>query len=96
MIEIRDGYENMDFEKVTAMLTAFLLVRRGSGGRGHKGGANSALVVGAFLDNKRSVYARVISDKTRFAYVSDVIIDEPYRNQGIGVRLMEYLLNHRA
>ena len=96
MIDIRDGFEKMDYDRVTAMLTKAYWSEGIGKDEVVQGAKNSALVIGAFLDNKQIGYARVISDKTRFAYVSDVIIDEPYRNQGIGIRLMEYLLNNES
>jgi N-acetylglutamate synthase-like GNAT family acetyltransferase len=96
MIQIKDGYEKMDFDKVTDMLTKAYWSEGIEKAEVIQGAANSALVIGAFLDNVQIGYARVISDKTRFAYVSDIIIDEPYRNQGIGMRLVEYLLNHES
>ena len=96
MIQICDGFEKMDFDKITDMLSTSYWSEGIEKDEVMQGAANSALVIGAFLDNEQIGYARVISDKTRFAYISDVIIDEPYRNQGIGIRLMEYLLNHES
>ena len=49
-----------------------------------KGAHNSALLVGAFNQQGEQIgYARAISDKTRYAYILDVIVHENYRNQGI-------------
>ena len=60
-----------------------------------KGAENSALVVGVFLScNNQIGYARVISDKTRFAYILDVYIDEDFRKRGIGQKMINYILNH--
>lgn len=94
-IIIKDGFDKMDFEKVTGMLShAFW-----SPGIGldevKKGAANSALVVGAFVQGNRQVgYARVISDKTRFAYIADVYVDEIYRKKSIGQNMINYILSH--
>jgi len=94
MVSIREGCENMDFDKVTDMLSKAYW----SPGIGKeevmKGAANSALVIGAFFGKKQIGYARVISDKTRFAYLCDVYIDEPYRGQGLGQKLVSYALEH--
>src|SRR5574340_1319879 len=82
---LKNGVEKMDFTRVTEMLaTAYwspgILVDEVL-----KGARNSALVVGAFDSKNRQIgYARVISDKTRFAYILDVIVDEACRKQGIG------------
>ena len=60
-----------------------------------KGAANSALVAGGFLpDGTQVSYIRVISDKTRFAYILDVIVDEGHRGKGLGKRMMDYVLHH--
>jgi GNAT superfamily N-acetyltransferase len=37
----------------------------------------------------------VISDKTRFAYLCDVYVDEPYRGHGLGQKLVSYVLEHK-
>ena len=94
MLHICDGYEKMDFVKVTDMLSKAYWSEGIGQDEVMKGAANSAVVVGAFIDNEQIGYARAISDKTRFAYISDVYVDERYRNQGIGQRLVEYILNH--
>ena len=91
---LRYGSDAMDFAKVTAMLaTAFwcegiseLEVRRGA--------ENSALVVGAFLGGEQVGYARAISDKTRFAYILDVYVDERFRRRGIGQTMVRGILGH--
>lgn len=93
---IKDGLENMDFEKVTKMLsTAFWSI----GIKIEeviKGAENSTLVVGAFGDDGNQLgYARVISDKTRFAYILDVYVDDSYRKKGIGQKIIRYIRNHQ-
>lgn len=96
-IIIKEGCVNMDFEKVTSMLaTAFWSVGIGIE-EVEKGARNSALVIGAFLpDNTQIGYARVISDKTRFAYVLDVFVDENHRNKGVARKMMEYTLSNEG
>lgn len=93
-IEIYDGFANMDFEKVTQMLSQ----ANWSIGIGieevKQGACNSALVVGAFHENLQIGYARVISDKTRFAYIADVYVDDAFRHKGIAKRMMAYILSH--
>lgn len=92
---IRDGMEKMDFEKVAAMLTKAFWCPGITIEEVKKGALNSALVVGAFMQNQSQVgYARVISDKTRFAYILDVYVDENYRRRGIGQQLINYILSH--
>jgi GNAT superfamily N-acetyltransferase len=53
------------------------------------------LIVGAFTREGLQVgYARVISDKTRFAYILDVYVDENHRRKKIGQNMIKYMLNH--
>jgi GNAT superfamily N-acetyltransferase len=60
-----------------------------------QGAANSALLVGTFTNDGDQIgYARAISDKTRFAYILDVYVDEQYRKQGIGQGMVKFILNH--
>jgi ribosomal protein S18 acetylase RimI-like enzyme len=56
---------------------------------------NSALVVGAYAGNGRQVgFCRVISDKTRFAYLADVIIAEDCRHRGVAQAMVRYAITH--
>ena len=94
-IIIQDGVEKMDLEKVTKMLSNAFWCPGIKIDEVKTGAINSALVVGAFTQDKSQVgYARVISDKTRFAYIVDVYVDEKYRKKGIGQKLIKYILSH--
>lgn len=85
----------MDFKKVTSMLANSYWTPGIKIGEVKQGAENSALVVGAFLKGGIQVgYARVISDKTRFAFIMDVYVEENYRKQGIGQSMINYILNH--
>lgn len=56
---------------------------------------NSTLVVGAYDAEAGQVgFMRVISDKTRFAYILDVIVDEKFRHRGIATKMLKYALDH--
>ncbi len=92
---IKDGFDNMDFAKVTEMLAAAYWTPGIQMDEVIQGAQNSALNVGAFDSNHHQIgYLRIISDKTRFAYILDVIVDEGYRKQGIGEAMMNYVLAH--
>jgi ribosomal protein S18 acetylase RimI-like enzyme len=39
-----------------------------------------------------SIFARVVSDLTVFAYLADVWVDEGYRGEGAGAMLIEHIL----
>ena len=89
---IKSGYESMDFMKVTSMLSSAYWSRGIKIDEVRKGASNSALVVGAFASGEQIGYARVISDKTRFGYISDVFVDEGYRHKGIGQMMVSHIL----
>jgi len=91
---IKDGYDEMDFDKVTDMLKDTYWSNGIKKKEVIQGAYNSALLVGAFTNNKQIGYSRVISDKTRFAYILDVIVDEKHRKQGIGQAMVKYILDH--
>lgn len=92
---IRDGFDSMDFDRVAEMLARSFWTTGISREEVIKGARHSALVVGAFLNDGMQVgYARAISDRTRFAYVLDVFVDEQYRRAGIGQAMVRYILGH--
>ena len=92
---LKSGYENMDFDKVTTMLKDAYWSIGIKQEEVKQGAKNSALLVGAYTkDNNQIGYARVISDKTRFGYIMDVIVDEKYRKQGIGQAMVKHILRH--
>jgi GNAT superfamily N-acetyltransferase len=92
---IKDGFENMDFNRVTEMLSQSYWVPGISLNEVKQSAENSAIVVGAFTNEQVQIsYARAISDKLRFAYILDVFVDEKYRKMGIGQAMIKYMLNH--
>lgn len=46
-------------------------------------------------DNQLVGFARVISDYTTYAYICDVVIDQSFRNNGLGTYLIKYILSHK-
>jgi ribosomal protein S18 acetylase RimI-like enzyme len=92
---LKDGFSNMDFERVTEMLRSAWWSIGISRREVMQGAENSALIVGAFTDDGLQIgYSRVVSDKTRFAYILDVYVDERYRRNGIGRSMVRYILSH--
>ena len=91
---IRYGFENMDFERVTGMLSKAFWCENIKTDEVKKGASNSALVIGVFYNDEQIGFARVISDKTRFAYILDVYVDERYRRNGIGQLMVNNILKH--
>jgi ribosomal protein S18 acetylase RimI-like enzyme len=90
-----DGFSKMDFKRVTEMLSRAWWSIGISRSEVMQGARNSALVVGAFANDGLQIgYSRVVSDKTRFAYIMDVYVDERYRRKGIGQSMIRHILTH--
>ncbi len=57
--------------------------------------AKNSLSFATFDDNGRQIaYARVITDRTTFAYLADVIVDPAQRGRGVGKALIAHILAH--
>jgi GNAT superfamily N-acetyltransferase len=48
----------------------------------------------AFLAGRQIGFARVITDRTTFAYIADVFVLEEYRGRGVASRIMEAIVAH--
>ncbi len=62
--------------------------------RVRRGAENSALVLGAYKENEQVGYLRVVSDKSRFAYLCDVWVDQEHRGKGLARRMVRVALEH--
>ena len=56
--------------------------------------ANSALVIGAYCKNEQVACARLVSDKTRFAWLADVYVDPAHRRKGLARAMVRFALAH--
>ena len=93
--KLKSGFNEMDFDKVTDMLKDVWWSPRIKKPEVIQGAQNSALLVGAFSNEGEQIgFSRVISDKTRFAYIMDVVVDSRYRKQGMGQAMINYILHH--
>jgi HAD superfamily hydrolase (TIGR01509 family) len=92
--ELREGYEAMDFARVTELLAAMPWSPGISRAEVEKGAANATILVGAFDGEKQIGYARALSDKTRFCYLMDVAVDPDSRRNGVGGAMVKRILNH--
>ncbi len=84
----------MDFERVHGWLASSYWTPGIDREMVEKAARNSSLVVGAFLDGEQVGFLRVISDKTSFAWVADVFVDESARGLGAAKRMMRYAQSH--
>ncbi len=53
-----------------------------------------SLCFGVYFDNEQIGFARVMSDRTIFAYIMDVFIVEQYQGNGYSKQLMQAILDH--
>jgi GNAT superfamily N-acetyltransferase len=94
-IEIDDSFDRIDFVKVREMLGVTYWSKGISIDEVKKGAVNSSLVTGAYTSEGLQVgYLRLVSDRTRFAYFMDVVVDKNYRKNGIAARMVKFALEH--
>lgn len=55
---------------------------------------DNSLNFGLFHNKKQIGFARVVTDYHTFAYLCDVIIDDPYRGKGLGKMLMKEVMEY--
>lgn len=60
-----------------------------------RGAKNSSLVIGVYdKDGSQVGYARLASDKTRFAYIMDVFVEPSHRREGIAQAIIKFAMEH--
>jgi len=90
-----DAISSIDFACVTQWLAGSYWSAGIARPEVEKGARNSALVVGAYgPEGAQAGYARVASDKTRFAYVMDVFVDETHRGKGLAGAMLRFAMDH--
>jgi len=92
--ELDDNLDRIDFERVHEWLSSAYWSPGVPRERIEKAAHNSALVVGAYSDGRQVGYLRVVSDRTTFAWICDVIVDEEFRGNGVGRELVRFALGH--
>ena len=55
---------------------------------------DNSICFGAFADGRQVGFARVVTDRATYAYVSDVFVLESHRGRGVGKQLMEAIMSH--
>lgn len=59
-----------------------------------KKAAQNSICFNAFNGPEQVAFARVVTDKSTFAYLCDVIVTEKHRRKGIGKELMQFIMDH--
>jgi GNAT superfamily N-acetyltransferase len=92
---INDDIESIDFRKVTEWLAASYWSPRISQREVDRGARNSSLVMAAYdAENNQVGYGRLVSDKTRFAYIMDVFVDPAHRGKGLAGAMIRFAMDH--
>lgn len=56
----------------------------------------NSLCFGVYKDNRQVGFARCVTDYAVIFWLCDVIIDEPYRKQGLGRKLVQCVVDHES
>jgi GNAT superfamily N-acetyltransferase len=90
-----DAINAVDFKQVTHWLSGSYWSPRITQSEVEKGARHSSLVIGAYSSDGRQVgYGRIVSDRTRFAYIMDVFVDENHRGQGLAREMIRFAMSH--
>jgi GNAT superfamily N-acetyltransferase len=92
--EISADVARIDWPRVHAWLSSSYWTPGISLERIKRGAENSSLVLGAYLGPEQAGFLRVVSDKSRFAYLCDVWVDEKHRGRGLGRQMVQFALDH--
>lgn len=93
--EIDDDGGRIDFARVHAWLTAtYWWPPDTPRARIEQAAAGSALVIGAYDTGGQVGYARAVSDRTTFAWVTDVVVEPAHRGRGIARAMVRLALEH--
>jgi GNAT superfamily N-acetyltransferase len=94
-MEIRFGPENTDFDTVHPWLASTDWSPGTSRETVERAARHSSLVVNAWEDGRQIGYCRVVSDRTTFAWLSDVFVTEAARGKGVARAMISAALDHR-
>ena len=92
--EIDNTFARIDFPRVQTWLAQTYWSPGVGLERVKKAAIGSSLVVGAYLGEAQAGYLRVVSDKTTFAWVCDVYVDEAHRGRGLARAMVNFALEH--
>ncbi|HUO56655.1 MAG TPA: GNAT family N-acetyltransferase [bacterium] len=92
---LTDHLKRMDFSRIHGWLKNSYWVSGISKKEVMRAIKNSSLVVGAFdRQGNQAGFLRVVSDKTRFAYLMDVFVDPAHRGKGLAKAMVRFVFKH--
>src|SRR5258708_5401668 len=93
---ITDDRSRLDFALIHSWLTETYWSQGISRLKVEQAARNSTIVISAYIDYETEVrqvgYCRVVSDRTRFAWLADVFVDPDQRGCGLGRAIVEFAL----
>jgi GNAT superfamily N-acetyltransferase len=93
--EITDDRSRLDFALIHQWLTASYWSPGITRDKVEQAARHSTLVVSAYHGANQQVgYCRVVSDRTRFAWLADVFVDPRHRGHGLGQAIVKFALDH--
>jgi GNAT superfamily N-acetyltransferase len=92
--EIDDDRGRIDFERVHGWLTRAYWSPGVSREKVERAARGASLVIGAYRGGEQAGYLRVVSDKTTFAWICDVFVEEAHRRQGLARAMVRFALTH--
>lgn len=92
--EIDDDRSRIDFAKVHSWLTEAYWSNGVSQEKVERAAQFSTVVLGAYAEGAQVGYCRVVSDRTTFAWLSDVYVDPAFRGKGVAQALTDFALKH--
>lgn len=95
-MELRYSFElqDFDFARIHDWLSHSYWSPGISREKVERGFRHSSLVIGCFAGAEQVAVARVLTDTTRFSYLSDVFVDSAFRGRGIAGEMVRRLLDH--
>ena len=92
--EIDDSFDRVDFATVHRWLTDTYWNAGVSRDYVERAARHSSLVIGVYRGREQVGFCRIVSDRTTFAWVSDVYVDPAHRNRGLAGEMMKFALAH--
>lgn len=92
--EIDDDLARVDFARVQGWLSRTYWNEGVSREVVERAARYSAMVVGAYADGVQVGYLRVVSDRTSFAWVADVYVEEGHRRRGLALAMVRFAVEH--
>ncbi len=87
------GTEHTDFETVHGWLTTTYWSPGVSRETVERAAHYSSMVVNAFEGDQQVGYCRIVSDRTTFAWVCDVYVEEGFRGKGLARTMVSTAVN---